>query len=417
MRVLITTDAFPPNCGGSGWSAYELVKGLRGREHEVVVVQPTFQGGSRFGSRRYHGVTIREFRTHVPDLPMVRAYLKSERLGSSLSRYLRELIERERIDLVHAQHVLTAPPSVKAARATRTPVVCTVRDYWPVCYWGDLRFDRTGDTRCPECSIAMMTKCVRPRSGRLWPLALSVIPYMRRNLASKQRALTQASGIVAVSQAMADDLRDRCSSLTGQRVEIIPNMVDAKSMNQAVEETAPPMDTPYAVFVGKLAPNKGSGLLPAVIDRADLPWPLVVVGDGPERSALEAATRDRKPTVQFTGWLPQESVWRWVAHADLLIFPSRGPESLSRVLLEAGALGAAIAAMNTGGTDDILTHERSALLSTEPEALANDVRRLVEDRSLRERLGGGAKRDVSERFGPVAVLDRIEALYRSVTTS
>ena len=65
--------------------------------------------------------------------------------------------------------------------------------------------------------------------------------------------------------------------------------------------------------------------------------------------------------------------------------------------------------MNTGGTDDILTHERSALLSTEPEALANDVRRLVEDRSLRERLGGGAKRDVSERFGPVAVLDRIEA--------
>ena len=240
---------------------------------------------------------------------------------------------------------------------------------------------------------------------------------MRRNLASKQRALTQASGIVAVSQAMANDLRDRCSSLTGQRIETIPNMVDVESMNQAVEETAPPMDTPYAVFVGKLASNKGSGLLPAVIDRADLPWPLVVVGDGPERPALEAATRDRKPTVHFTGWLPQESVWRWVANADLLIFPSRGPESLSRVLLEAGALGVAIAAMNTGGTDDILTHETSALLSTEPEALANDVRRLVEDRSLRKRLGAGARRDISERFGPVAVLDRIEALYRSLTTS
>ena len=38
--VLIATDAFPPVCGGSGWSTYELARGLRERGHEVTIVQP-----------------------------------------------------------------------------------------------------------------------------------------------------------------------------------------------------------------------------------------------------------------------------------------------------------------------------------------------------------------------------------------
>ena len=40
MRVLIVTDAFPPICGGSGWSTYELARGLRARGHELVIVRP-----------------------------------------------------------------------------------------------------------------------------------------------------------------------------------------------------------------------------------------------------------------------------------------------------------------------------------------------------------------------------------------
>ena len=172
MRVLISTDAFPPECGGSGWSAYELVKGLRTRGHDVVVVQPSFRTDSGPRSRDYNSVKVLEFRSRVHDIPVVRAYMKSARLGLSLSQYLQRLIQHEQIDLIHAQHVLTGPPSVRAARATGRPVVCTVRDYWPICYWGDLRFDETGQKLCPECSVAMMTRCVRPRSGALWPVGL-----------------------------------------------------------------------------------------------------------------------------------------------------------------------------------------------------------------------------------------------------
>ena len=290
MRVLVTTDAFPPDCGGSGWSAYELVKGLGSRGHDVAVVQPTFQHGTGLASRNYGGVKVLEFRRRVPNVPLVRAYLTHERLGASLGRYLRGLIRDQRIELVHAQHTLTALPSIEAGRATGVPVLCTVRDYWPVCYWGDLRFDARGDTACPECSVAMMTKCIRPRSGRLWPLALAVIPYMRHSLAVKQRVLRRADVVIGVSRSVTRDLQSRSHELAHARVETIPNMVDVKALGRQVAATPHPLDTPYAVYVGKLAANKGSGLLPDVIRRAKLSWPLVVIGDGPGRASLEAAS-------------------------------------------------------------------------------------------------------------------------------
>ena len=75
----------------------------------------------------------------------------------------------------------------------------------------------------------------------------------------------------------------------------------------------------------------------------------------------------------------------------MLIFPSRGPESLSRVLIEASALGVPIAAMNTGGTADIVIDDETGLLSETPEELADDVRRLRGDAELRARLGAAAR--------------------------
>jgi spore coat protein SA len=116
--------------------------------------------------------------------------------------------------------------------------------------------------------------------------------------------------------------------------------------------------------------------------------------------------------VRFTGWLEPEQAIRWLAHADVLIFPSRGPESLSRVLIEASALGVAVAAMRTGGTTDIIEHERTGLLSTSPAELAGDVRRLIADPALRQRLGSSARQRAAERFDTPRVVPQVDDLYK-----
>src|SRR6185503_15165415 len=95
--------------------------------------------------------------------------------------------------------------------------------------------------------------------------------------------------------------------------------------------------------------------------------------------------------IRMIGWVDQRTAAAWMAHASMLIFPSRGPESLSRVLIEASALGVPIAAMNTGGTPDIVVDEQTGLLSATPGELADDIRRLRHDPELRARLGTAAK--------------------------
>jgi glycosyltransferase involved in cell wall biosynthesis len=168
---------------------------------------------------------------------------------------------------------------------------------------------------------------------------------------------------------------------------------------------------PYALYLGKIAPNKGTSVLVDVITRADLPWKLIVAGDGPERAELERAARASGRRVEFTGWIDKDAAARLLDGASLLIFPSRGPESLSRVLIEASALGVPIAAMDTGGTRDIVEPGVTGLLSASPEGLADDVRRLAGDPALRRGVGDAARRKVEREFDAPAVIARIESLY------
>ena len=414
MRVLIATDAFPPGCGGSGWSTYELAKGLRARGHELVVVRPRTTHEPATSDKGYDGFRPIEYHAAAPNVPYVRNYFKNERLYRRFGHFLGTLIRTQAIDIVHAQHVLTGPASVAAGREANVPVVCTVRDYWPVCYWSDLIHDRDADTLCPGCSPGMMTRCVQPRAGVLWPLALPLIPYMRANLAAKRRALVAGDAVVAVSSAIARDLRARTPELHDAAVTTIPNPVDVTAIRAGAERQPCPLETTYALYLGKLEPNKGVTKLLAAIERAQLDWPLIIVGDGSERGRLEAASRRSGRDVRFVSWLPREEALVWLRHAGMLVFPSHGPESLSRVLLEASALGRPIAANDTGGTGDIIEHDVTGLLSRSAEALGDDIARLCRDGKLRRRLGAAARRHVEERFDAAAVAQRIEALYTSL---
>ena len=88
MRIVLATDAFPPVCGGSGWSTYELAHGLRGRGHTVTIVQP--RPGTPRGVREttYEGLRVVEFGAPAPPVPYVRNYFKNEKLYADLAGFL-----------------------------------------------------------------------------------------------------------------------------------------------------------------------------------------------------------------------------------------------------------------------------------------------------------------------------------------
>ena len=407
MRILIATDAFPPRSGGSGWSAYELAKGLRARGHTIVLVQ-TYSEGEAV-PQGYDEFAIDAFKVFAPKIPFVRNYFRNEYLYPLLGAHLEEVIRREKIDLVHAQHILTGPPSVMAARLAGIRSVVTVRDYWPLDYWGDSLGDPLSGHS--TTSSAEMIRSLRARTGAAWPLGLPAVPYMQLNLRNKQASLAAANVIVAVSQYVASVLRARVPELAETRIEAIPNAVDVRGVRAEVEETEPPIAEPYALFVGKLAKNKGANLLGDLLTRARLDIPLVVIGEGPERGTVERAAAAAGRKLRMLGWLDRREVFRWLGHATVLVFPSNWPEPLSRVLIEASALSVPIAAMNTGGTPDIIVDEETGLLSSSVEELASDVARLAADAPLRGRLGESARRRAESHFDSAVVIDRMEKLY------
>jgi glycosyltransferase involved in cell wall biosynthesis len=412
LRVLIVTDAFPPVCGGSGWSTWELARGLSARGHHVEVVKIEIGTPARVTEDRQDSLAVTTFRRPASTLPVLRNVAKNETLWRELTTYLTtSRLAHGRVDIVHAQHVMTTVPSIRAGRATGTPVVATVRDYWPVCYWSNLIYDPNQPRLCPGCSTGMMTECIKPRAGAASVAAWSLIPYMRANLRTKRRTLAQADAVIAVSSTIARDLEARAPELSTTPIYTIPNPVDMTAL-QPARSTTPPMSEPYVLYAGKLATNKGVQFLLPAVAQAGLRLPIVVVGEGPLSQALAGEAAARQLDVRLLGWQDRDTVWRWMRHATMLAFPSYGPESLSRVLIEAAALGVPIAAMDTGGTRDILQNGVTGLLSTDVDAFARDLARLASDERLRAAIGHAAQADVQARFSAPSVVERVEQVYR-----
>jgi glycosyltransferase involved in cell wall biosynthesis len=140
-------------------------------------------------------------------------------------------------------------------------------------------------------------------------------------------------------------------------------------------------------------------------------WRPRALGEGSLAHALKFEAAAAGVTVLLRGWAEREDVLRALARATALVFPSVWPEPLSRVLLEALALGTPVAAMDTGGTREILGETGCGLLVTEAPALADAVGRIAGDAALRDRLGEAA-RARAEAFSPAALVPRYEAVYR-----
>jgi glycosyltransferase involved in cell wall biosynthesis len=251
-----------------------------------------------------------------------------------------------------------------------------------------------------------MTRCV---SGHVRPgaLAWGAIPYMQADLLLKRRALGRAGATLAVSDAIADELR----AAGVPRVETIPNIVEAEE-TAALAAGEPSLDLPerFVAFVGKLEENKGARLLVPAVAAAGTGLPLVVLGEGTLVHTVKRDAAEAGVPLLLRGWAEREDVLRILARATALVFPSLWPEPLSRVLLEALALGVPIAAMQTGGTAEILG-PGGGLLVPDAEGLGGALRRIVSDAGLRDELRTAA-RARARAYAPAALVPRYEAVYR-----
>jgi glycosyltransferase involved in cell wall biosynthesis len=156
-----------------------------------------------------------------------------------------------------------------------------------------------------------------------------------------------------------------------------------------------PGDT--VLFLGRMTDLKGGDLLIRAVSRAanvmGRSIPLVMAGDGPQRSAWERLAARENVDADFPGWLDPDRRITALTRASVLAVPSVWPEPFGLVGLEAAAMGVPAVAFDTGGIRQWLRHDVSGLLAPPAgghRALAVELARLLDNRELRERLSRGA---------------------------
>jgi glycosyltransferase involved in cell wall biosynthesis/acetyltransferase-like isoleucine patch superfamily enzyme len=243
-------------------------------------------------------------------------------------------------------------------------------------------------------------------------------PRIRLYRRVDQWAIRGFDQVIAVSGAIADQCRRL--GLGDDRLAILPNAVETDAYRRkhsaadARRELGLPVGGRILGVVGRLSREKGVDRLVDPLRRLaerfeDLS--MLIIGDGPERSALQcefhhAGLADR---VRFCG--RQESMQRWYEAMDLLVMPSR-TEGSPNALLEAMSMRTAAAATAVGDVESLLDGGRCGLILPDDEShWAKTIGDFLQDTTRRGRCVGLARRRAEEQYGFEQRMSRIAAIY------
>lgn len=170
----------------------------------------------------------------------------------------------------------------------------------------------------------------------------------------------------------------------------------------------------YALFVGRLSPEKGVDTLLDAWRRVGRHVPLKVVGAGPLAGHLAADVAG----VEFLGPLPRERVLALMHDAACLVFPSACYENFPLVLAEAFATGLPVVASGHGAAAEIVTEGRTGhhFAPGDADALAGAVERAFARPGELAAMGEAARREYETHYTPDLAYERLMAIYdRAVT--
>jgi glycosyltransferase involved in cell wall biosynthesis len=216
--------------------------------------------------------------------------------------------------------------------------------------------------------------------------------------------------------------RDGC--LKGALGHVVPNGVDAREFRpRAARETRAELglaDGPLFVCVGRLSHQKGMGyaILALAKLHGELPGArVVIVGEGEEREPLERLARSLglERHVVFTGASPHEMVAKYLAAADVFLFPTERAEAAPLVLPQAMASGTPVVASDIGSIAEVVGRRGENGLLVPPgdvNALADATLRLMRDEALRRRIGESARRRVLAEYTVERMVERTLEVYR-----
>ena len=232
-------------------------------------------------------------------------------------------------------------------------------------------------------------------------------------------SIEQSAGVTAVSES----LRQETIKTLGIRrpIRVIPNFVDPAEFRRrpdpAFTASLSPDGVPIVMHSSNFRPVKRVEMVYDVFKRATerTKARLVLIGDGPDRAALQARVHDDglMERVRFVG--EQGDLPKWFSAADVFLLPS-AQESFGLAALEAMACEVPVVASRIGGLPEVIDEGATGFLCDmdDPQAMADQTERLLRDPALRQTIGRAAADVVRQKYRTDAVVPLYEQFYREV---
>jgi glycosyltransferase involved in cell wall biosynthesis len=266
------------------------------------------------------------------------------------------VLQRERPQIVHVHNTLPllSPAVYYAAEASRVPVVQTLHNYRLLCPKALLLRDGRICEDCIGRRVAwpgIVHACYRDSRGATSAVAMMLAVH--RVLGTWTR---QVSQYIALTEFMRQKFIT--GGFSAKQIVVKPNFV-------APDPGVGDHRGGFALFVGRLSPEKGVRTLLRAWERMAGRMPLKIAGEGP----LQTLAHDSPPAVEWLGRLRHEEVVELMKRAAVLVFPSECYEGFPTTIAEAFATGLPVVASNLGAMAEIVQHGQTGLLFSPGDAI------------------------------------------------
>jgi glycogen(starch) synthase len=386
MKLLIYTHSFAPNIGGIETIVVSLAQGLAERQNN--------KGRREFDLTLVTQTPAADFDDRALPYAVVRR--------PGLGRLWRLICES---DVVHLAGPALAP--LLLARLACKPSVVEHHGFQAICPNGQLVIEPSG-APCPGHFMAgHHAMCLRCQRGHGWPgsLRLWLLTFVRRLLAK------QALANVTPTEWLARLLKLPKAVCVPHGLEPPPTQIVT---------AAPPASQPLMIaFQGRLVSTKGAKLLLEAAEILHAQYPnfrLLIVGDGPERPALErqAHAGSLAGRVEFTGNVPSSQLDSVLSRTEVVVVPSLGGEVFGLVVAEAMLRGTPVVTSNLGALAEVLGDGGLTFPVGDASALAQQLSKFLSDRTLARRLGELARARVLRTYARRTMIEGHARIYEQM---
>jgi N-acetyl-alpha-D-glucosaminyl L-malate synthase BshA len=365
-----------PTYGGSGVVATELGKALALAGHQVHFITYTQPPRLDIFSENifYHEVSVASY-------PLFE-YLPYE---SALASKMVDVTMNEKLDLIHVHYAI------------------------------------------PHASAAYLAKQILKYKGIHVPVITTLhgtdITLVGRDPSFEPVvtfSINESDGVTAVSESLKNDTYDEFEILS--HIEVIPNFIDLqrfqKRPHEHFKKSLCPNGEKLLMHTSNFRKVKRIGDIVKVfaLVRKKIPAKLVLIGDGPERSGIEALCRELEVQndVRFLGKM--DGIEEALSLADLFLLTSE-KESFGLAALEAMACEVPVISSNAGGIPEVNIHGETGFVSEigDVKDMAANAIKILSDPILHDQMKANALARAKE-FDIVKILPLYEKYYERITS-